>query len=174
MTMSDRLAVMRQGRIEQVGDPPDVYEHPTTEFVAGFLGASNLLEGQVLERDGSVARVRLPGGASVAVPAERLNGQGGTVRVGVRPEKIHLRSDAGEPPEGWNCVPGVVRLATYVGVSHQFTIEGPEGATLTVYAQNLGAEPVPHPGERVRLLWRPEHTFVVRPSAPLAEWEEEQ
>src|SRR5205823_10412526 len=64
MTMSDRLAVMRHGRIEQIGGPEDVYEHPATEFVAGFLGASNLLDGRVGARDGDVTTVLLAGGAT--------------------------------------------------------------------------------------------------------------
>jgi spermidine/putrescine transport system ATP-binding protein len=174
MTMSDRIAVMRMGEIEQIGAPKDVYENPATEFVAGFLGASNLLEGEVKQREGSMATVLLPTGSTLAVPAGRLNGQSATVKVGVRPEKIRLERDTGESPTGWNSVTGKLRMATFVGVSHQFTIDGPGERTLTVYAQNLGAESIPAPGQQVRLLWRPEHTFVVRPSAPLSEGEEEQ
>jgi spermidine/putrescine transport system ATP-binding protein len=173
MTMSDRIAVMRLGEIEQVGAPEDVYENPATEFVAGFLGASNLLEGEVKQRDGAMATVLLPTGSTLSVPAERLNGRTTGVKVGVRPEKIRLERDSGESPSGWNSVTGTLRMATFVGVSHQFTIDGPGDRTLTVYAQNLGAESIPAPGQQVRLLWRPEHTFVVRPSAPLTDMEEE-
>ena len=173
MTMSDRLAVMRHGRIEQIGGPVDVYEHPATEFVAGFLGASNLLDGEVAGRGAPLATIRISGGSDVMVPAEQLNGMAGAVRVGVRPEKIRLSREADPAPEGWNAVSGMVRMATYVGVSYQYTVDGPDGRTLTVYAQNLGAEPPPQPGEPVRLLWRPEHTFVVGPSAPLQQEEEE-
>jgi spermidine/putrescine transport system ATP-binding protein len=96
------------------------------------------------------------------------------VKLGVRPEKIRVEAVNGAPPPDWNSVEGVLRVSTFIGVSHQFTIDGPEGKTLTVYAQNLGSEVVPAQGERIRLLWRPEHTFVVQASAPLAEWEEEQ
>jgi spermidine/putrescine transport system ATP-binding protein len=174
MTMSDRIAVMRMGEIEQIGGPEDVYENPATEFVAGFLGASNLLEGEIQQRDGAMTTVMLLTGSTVAVPTERLNGQTKTVKVGVRPEKIRLEGDTGESPSGWNSVTGTLRMATFVGVSHQFTVDGPRERTLTVYAQNLGAESIPAPGQQVRLLWRPEHTFVVRPSAPLSEGEEEQ
>ncbi len=174
MTMSNRLAVMRHGTIEQIGSPEDVYEHPATEFVAGFLGASNLLEGEISGSEDGMAVVSLPGGASVTVPQSRLNGHGPRVKLGVRPEKIRLEREGGELPQGWNSVPGVLRVATFVGVSHQFTVSGPEGKTLTVYAQNLGAGDSPATGERVRLIWRPEHTFVVTASAPLADWEEER
>jgi spermidine/putrescine transport system ATP-binding protein len=172
MTMSDRLAVMRHGRIEQVGVPEEVYEHPATEFVAGFLGASNLLEGEVARRNGQEAVIRVPGG-TVVVPADRIGEEEGEFKLGVRPEKIRLDSATGEVPQGWNCVTGTLRMATYVGVSHQYSIEGPEAHPFTVYAQNLDAAVPATPGDTVRLLWRPEHTFVVRPSAPLAGEEEE-
>jgi spermidine/putrescine transport system ATP-binding protein len=174
MTMSDRLAVMRHGRIEQIGGPEDVYEHPSTEFVAGFLGASNLLEGQITSRGSPWATVVVAGGSALWVSAERLNGQETVVKVGVRPEKIRLERDEGDGPAGWNSIAGTLRVATFVGVSHQYTVDGPGGAILTVYAQNLGGDGTPKEGEQVRLRWRPEHTFVVRRSTPLAEWEEEK
>jgi spermidine/putrescine transport system ATP-binding protein len=79
----------------------------------------------------------------------------------VRPEKIRLEKDEGPAPADWNSVSGLLRMASFVGVSHQYTVEGPGGKELTVYAQNDGAETAPRPGDRVRLLWRPEHTFVV-------------
>ena len=176
MTMSNRLAVMRHGKVEQIAPPQDVYEHPATEFVAGFLGASNLLDGRVAGSDGGRVTVELSSGTSVSVPSERLNGQatGTAVKVGVRPEKIRLEPDSGDPPADWNSVTGTLRDATYIGVSHQYTVDGPDERALTVYAQALGAEHVPSPGDRVRLLWRPHHTFIVTPSAPLEEWEEER
>ena len=170
MTMSERLAVMRHGRIEQIGAPQDVYESPATEFVAGFLGASNLLSGEVKERDAAFATVLVSGGSLVAVPAERLNGTASSVRVGVRPEKIRLERDAGEAHANgeargnWNSISGTLKAATYMGVSYQYTVEGPDERTLTVYTQNLEAGPAPVPGERVRLSWLPEHTFVVQAS----------
>jgi spermidine/putrescine transport system ATP-binding protein len=164
MTMSDRLAVMRRGKIEQIGAPQDVYERPTTDFVAAFLGASNLLEGEVVERGDGLARVRVAGGETVSVPADRLSGNGRSVRLGVRPEKIRLKPATEEAQAGWNCITGTLQMLTYVGVSHQFTVDGPDGRTLTVYAQNLELEALPRQGDKVRLLWKPEHTFVVRPS----------
>jgi spermidine/putrescine transport system ATP-binding protein len=173
MTMSDRIAVMRHGKIEQIGAPEDIYEKPATEFVAGFLGASNLLDGEVKDSDGSEVTILLSSGDVIAVPADRFDGPSQKVKVGVRPEKIRLEQDGAVLAGRWNAIAGTLRMATYVGVHHQFTVDGPEDRTLTVYAQNLGAETIPAPGQRVRLLWRPEHTFVVRASAPLADWEEE-
>ena len=124
MTMSNRLAVMRHGKIEQIGAPADVYEDPQTEFVAGFLGASNLLDGEVKDRSGDSATRRGGPGAAIRVPAERIDGTGRTVKVGVRPgEDPHrarrgrLRRTAGTP---WRGAP----RDQYIGVSHQFTVDG--------------------------------------------------
>ncbi len=177
MTMSNRLAVMRHGRAEQVGAPEDVYESPATEFVASFLGASNLLDGEVKEERDGVATVLLMGGATVWVPADHVPQEawqvGSRVRVGVRPEKIRLEMDRGEAPPDQNSVTGLLRMSTYIGVSHQYKIEGPGETELTVYVQNLGAKPVPQPGEQVRLVWQPDHTFAVTPSTSLEEEEDE-
>jgi spermidine/putrescine transport system ATP-binding protein len=161
MTMSNRLAVMRAGKVEQIGSPEMVYEEPATEFVAGFLGASNLIPGKVGEQSGGLTTVALTEGGFVRLPSERLNGSAGSVKIGVRPEKIRLQGAAAESPEGWNTVSGRLGLSTFTGVSHQFTVQGPTGKTLMVYAQNLGGEEIPAPGDMVKLMWRPEHTFAV-------------
>jgi spermidine/putrescine transport system ATP-binding protein len=175
MTMSNRLAVMRAGRAEQVGPPEEVYENPQTQFVAAFLGASNLLEGDLKQQGNGTSTVLLAGGDFVHLPNERAPfGVGESVLVGVRPEKITIRSDGGGPTEsGWNSVTGLLRMATYIGVSHQYKVEGPGGHELTVWVQNLGAEPAPTPGERVRLSWRWEHTFAVLPQEGITMEEEE-
>jgi spermidine/putrescine transport system ATP-binding protein len=175
MTMSNRLAVMRAGRAEQVGPPEEVYENPQTQFVAAFLGASNLLEGDLKEQANGTSTVLLAGGDFVHLPNERAPfGVGESVLVGVRPEKITIRSDVDGPTEsGWNSVTGLLRMATYIGVSHQYKVEGPGGHELTVWVQNLGAEPAPTPGERVRLSWRWEHTFAVLPQEGITMEEEE-
>ena len=173
MTMSNRLAVMRHGKVEQIGEPEEVYEYPATEFVAGFLGASNLLDGEIKERDGQTVSVLLSGAGVVTLPEERVPPDvDSTVRVGVRPEKISLEADQGDPPSGLNSVSGLLRMSTYIGVSHQYAVEGPAAKTITVYVQNLGTGRVPQPGDRVRLTWKPEHTFAVNPAEPLEEEEE--
>jgi spermidine/putrescine transport system ATP-binding protein len=174
MTMSDRLAVMRHGRIEQLGAPEDVYEHPATEFVAGFLGASNLLDGELTSMNGA-ATVRLATGEVVVAEDPQLPPNvRSSVRVGVRPEKISIVPETEGEPTGRNHVAGTVRMATYIGVNYQYKVDGPGGHELTVYVQNQGATGS-HPtvGQRVRLEWLPEHTFVVEQSASLNEEEEE-
>ena len=108
--------------------------------------------------------MEVEGGFVLRVSAERLEGVGPALKVGVRPEKVHIEAvpeGADEALPGWNHVTGLLRVASFLGVSHQFTVDGPGGSTLTVYAQNAGAESLPRAGDRVRLAWRPEQTFVV-------------
>jgi putative spermidine/putrescine transport system ATP-binding protein len=126
LTMSDRLAVFNEGRIEQLGTPAEVYEHPATEFVAGFVGISN-----VLERDGR--------------------------RFSVRPEKIQMHFDGTGEGE-----PGEIRDVVYVGMFTRYVVELDSGGELAVVKQNLetsSADALESRGRRVRLEWRPEHTF---------------
>jgi spermidine/putrescine transport system ATP-binding protein len=177
MTMSDRFAVMRHGKIEQIGGPEEVYESPSTEFVAGFLGASNMLDGEIKEAANGLTSIVLDAGGVVYATTSRIaEGIGPTVKVGVRPEKIQIVADDGNPPSERNSVTGLLRMSTYIGVNYQFKVDGPGGVSLTVYQQNLGtAETRPQPGQKVRLEWLPEHTFVVEPSAsPLSHEEDEE
>jgi spermidine/putrescine transport system ATP-binding protein len=175
MTMSNRLAVMRHGKIDQIGPPEAVYESPATEFVAGFLGASNLLDGRVTGRDNGRTSIDLAAGGAVSALTDRVPAGISTVKVGVRPEKITIVPDDGTAPADRNHVSGLLRMSTYIGVNYQYKVEGPGGHELTVYVQNLGATGThPQPGQKVRLEWLPEHTFVVEPSeTPITEEDEE-
>jgi putative spermidine/putrescine transport system ATP-binding protein len=128
LTMSDRLAVFSEGRIEQIGAPAEVYERPATEFVAGFVGVSN-----VLERDGR--------------------------RFTVRPEKIRMQFE-----ESGDGELGRIRDVIYVGMFTRYIVELDSGGELTVVRQNLETssnEALESRGKRVRLEWRPEHTFEI-------------
>src|ERR671918_244245 len=164
MTMSDRIAVMREGRIEQVGPPEEVYERPATEFVASFLGASNLLDGTVGPPDGDFRTIELVSGEKVRVPAAAIEGTERSIKLGVRPEKIRIgTAGSASPADGDNAIEGTVRDATFVGVSNVYAVATRDGHEVTVYAQNLGTstDRPPAPGETVTLTWHPEHTFVV-------------
>ena len=153
MTMADRIAVMNQGRIEQLGTPDELYELPETAFVAGFLGISNLLRGAVAGPD----EVKLGDGTTIRVRVGSLAGRTGDVAVGIRPEKI--RPDAQDP----NALPGVVRERAYIGVSTQYIVETRNG-NVTVVVLNDRPGAVPHsPGDHLTLSWDPEATFVVDP-----------
>lgn len=165
MTMSDRIAVMNRGRYEQLGDPESLYERPSTPFVAGFLGVSNLLPGAVQGVDGRYASVKLADDSVVRAPSAVVDGKV-DISVGVRPEKIRLREPAGSDPTppGHNELHGVVRDASYLGVSTQYQVEARGGARLTVYEQNVERATRAElwaPGEEVVLTWSPDHSFVV-------------
>jgi spermidine/putrescine transport system ATP-binding protein len=175
MTMSDRLAVMRSGKIEQLGAPEDVYENPATEFVAGFLGSANMLEGELDAGSNGVATVALRDGGSVRLPSSRVPSDlQGTVKVGVRPEKLTItRGDGDAASGGMNQLSGRVTMSTYIGVSHQYKIESIGGTIMTAYVQNLGHDEAPRQGETVTVSWKPEHTFAVAPQEGLIMEEED-
>ncbi len=166
MTMSDRIAVMRAGRIEQLGDPESLYERPETAFVAGFLGVSNLLEGEVSGHEGGMVAIRLTDGTLIKAPAPKGGGSLHEVRLGVRPEKLRvLPATNGEAADqSTNVMEGVVLDSSYIGVSTQYLVETRDGHRMTAYAQNLetaGVAEARARGEKVRLTWQPRHTFVV-------------
>jgi spermidine/putrescine transport system ATP-binding protein len=177
MTMSDRIAVMRAGRVEQLGTPEELYERPATEFVSGFLGVSNLLEGRVDQLDDGLAVVVLADGTQVRVPSkggECVPGQ--NVVIGVRPEKLRIgpASGDGASADESNFLEGSVMDASYVGVSTQYVVRVGDSHEITAYAQNFetsGLSEQLSQGERVRLTWKPQHTFVIsrREESPAAE-----
>jgi len=164
MTMSDRIAVMNKGHYEQLGDPESLYERPTTRFVAGFLGVSNLLPATVTGRDGTYANARLADDSAIRVPSALVDGNA-RVSIGVRPEKIRLSEAAADGPSGHNRLTGVVRDASYLGVSTQYLVES-RGGTLTVYEQNVERATKAElwaRGDEVQMTWSPDHSFVVPP-----------
>jgi spermidine/putrescine transport system ATP-binding protein len=153
MTMADTIAVMNRGQIEQLGPPQELYERPSTSFVAGFLGASNLLPGTVEGSDG----VRLEDGTLVRAD---VGARTGSVSVGVRPEKISI-SSAGGPGGGANVLTGTVAETAYIGVATEVVVETPLGV-VHVFAQNIDSgKDLPGPRSPVTLTWSPDATFVV-------------
>jgi len=128
LSMSDRMAVFNEGRIEQVGSPAEVYEHPQSEFVADFVGVVN-----IFERDGR--------------------------RLTIRPEKIRMSNEAADDGEA-----GTVREVVYVGMVTRYVVDLDQGGELVVVRQNLetsSQEALAERGKRVRLTWRPEHTYEI-------------
>jgi spermidine/putrescine transport system ATP-binding protein len=164
MSMADTIAVMNEGRIEQAGSATELYERPRTEFVANFLGVSNLVDARLASTEGSTASVETHDGARLALPADRIGPHGSdAVRVGVRPEKITLVPVGQECPSGANVLRGTIVVAAFLGVSIQYLIRAAGGEELTVFAPNAdGAEPEAlSVGREVQLAWQPQHTFVV-------------
>jgi spermidine/putrescine transport system ATP-binding protein len=150
MTMADAIAVMNNGRIEQLGKPRELYERPSTAFVAGFLGISNLLAGVV----SGAGTVRLDGAGETRV-AGSLPTEGTRVSIGVRPEKLRVADD------GVNTLRGTVSERAYIGVSTQYIIDTVAGM-ITIYVQNAqAADAGAEPGESLTVSWDPESTFVL-------------
>jgi len=137
LTMSDRIAVFNLGRIEQVGSPAEIYEKPATPFVAGFVGTSNLISGDV---------------------AEKLTGS--KQMFSVRPEKIHLRTQTDKPDKDMLSIDGVVRDVLYLGLFTRYLVEADGGIDLVVAEQNLkttSMDVLSVKGQKVRLTWHKDH-----------------
>jgi spermidine/putrescine transport system ATP-binding protein len=166
LTMSDRIAVMNGGVVEQLAGPRELYERPATAFVAGFIGTSNLIMLRVDRRADGMVHMDL--GEAGRIVAADQGGAAESVQITVRPEKIKL-----EPVPGDSChVQGTVAEVVYLGSTTQMIVELPTGERLAVHRLNddaAGADPAG--GDRVTLHWAAEHSFVVgsRAGAPVAE-----
>jgi spermidine/putrescine transport system ATP-binding protein len=169
MTISDRIAVMNNGKIEQLGPPEEVYERPATEFVAEFLGASNLLDGVYRGTQDGLGLVELASGAKILIQDSANRHTGEPVRVGVRPEKIDVLAAGAQPSHGQNVVGATLRSAVFAGVSFQYFFQTQEGREMSAFDRNASGGAVAKPGEAVRLAWAPEHTFVIPVNRPEAE-----
>jgi len=161
LTMSDRIAVMDEGQIEQLGSPRDIYEHPATRFVAGFIGTSNLLAGTVTAAGRSEAVIEFGEGERIIVPvAGRQVAAGERLELTVRPEKIELA--AGPPPAGCCALRGTVTEVVYLGTSTNFSVATSAGADIVVFRQNsASAASEAARGQEVWLSWQPEHSSPV-------------
>ncbi|HNA90284.1 MAG TPA: ABC transporter ATP-binding protein [Anaerolineales bacterium] len=141
LTMSDRIAVFNQGNIEQIGTPSEVYEHPTSSFVAGFVGTSNLISGET---------------------AKRITGSDRTFSV--RPEKIHLGGQSDPAPTSMYFIDGQIRDVIYLGLYTRYLVEVAPGLDLVVVSQNLkttSADVLSVKGSSVRLSWQKSHISVL-------------
>jgi spermidine/putrescine transport system ATP-binding protein len=164
LTMSDRIAVMNRGRVEQVGVPEEVYDRPTTTFVAGFIGVSNLMPATVAHR----GVVKLDSGPEVPAETGALGSGEGCAAV-VRPEKLRVAlADGGMPSaNGSPAVEGVVESSVYLGTATQIVVGLGEGVRMTVLVPNASEaerQRLPGGGARVKLSWEPEHMHVVTES----------
>jgi len=169
LTMSDRIAVMNRGRVEQVSVPEDVYERPATTFVAGFIGVSNLMPALVA----SAGEVKLDQGPAVRAPTDGFDA-GERCHAVVRPEKLQIeRLDGAAPQSSANGLPrveGVVESSIYLGTATQIVVDLSEGVRMTVLVPNASEAErrrLPGGGVRVALSWEPEHMHVVRESPAL-------
>jgi spermidine/putrescine transport system ATP-binding protein len=165
--MSDRIAVMNRGHIEQCADPETVYEKPTTTFVAGFIGVSNLMPGQVVSANGSGSKVKLDAGVEVAAQVEGLS-TGERCHAIVRPEKLVISGNNGSAADpNWPKVSGQVESSVYLGTATQIVVKLAGDVRMTVLVPNadeVERNRLPGGGADVSLAWAPEHIHVVRES----------
>ena len=157
MTMADTIAVMNQGRIEQMGSPAELYENPATTFVANFLGQSNLIPGTVESVAGDVVTVSAHG-RRLTLDARRCRSVSGSVILGVRPEKVQLVATEADVPAGHNALAGTVSDTSFIGVSTQYLVRLPSGDEVAVFEQNTGRE-IQRPGSEVVVHWEPTQGF---------------
>ena len=163
LTMSDRIAVMNEGVVEQVAQPRELYEHPATPFVAGFIGTSNLLSLKVDERADGVVAARLGGGQRLLAPDPGPSA--GPVQITVRPEKVKIAN--GDAPDDCSLNGGTVEDIVYLGSMTELIVRLATGETLTVHHLNDDeSEAGIDVGDHVELQWRLEHSYVIgsRPS----------
>jgi putrescine transport system ATP-binding protein len=161
MTMSDRIAVMRGGRILQLGAPREVYEYPNSRAVAGFIGAANLLDGEVVAVETGTATIRLSAtGTTIAAASEAAVSRGDAVTVMVRPEKIQASTG---PLGGANALSGTVRDIAYLGDMSVFHVDIADGFRVQVaLANRRHADEMPITwDDTVYLAWHPEDGTVL-------------
>jgi spermidine/putrescine transport system ATP-binding protein len=162
LTMSDRIAVMNRGRVEQVAAPEEVYARPATTFVAGFIGVSNLMPATVTGSH----EVKLDQGQTISTETDGFS-PGDRCHAVVRPEKLQV--ELGEDADGADRprVEGVVASSLYLGTATQIAVDLGEGTRMTVLVPNADEaerQRLPGGGARVGLSWEPEHMHLVRES----------
>jgi spermidine/putrescine transport system ATP-binding protein len=162
LTLSDRIAVMNQGRIEQLADPRTLYERPTSVFVAGFIGTSNLLVLQQPQRVGEYHVSVLGDGDRLVAPTSERQGQ---LHVTVRPERIYLHpNEDAVVAEHHSTVRGVVAEIVYVGSTTHVTVDLPTGEHLEVHELSNDSDlKAITRGSKVRLSWGPDCSHVIGP-----------
>jgi spermidine/putrescine transport system ATP-binding protein len=163
LSMSDRIAVMSNGRIEQLGDPRTIYDHPATAFVADFIGDMNFLEGEIVSSaDGTFTA---DAGGSVVVRGRGTATPGTRARLGIRPERLLAHPYA--PREGANVAPGEVITKMYLGDQLQLVARLGNGAEVVVREQRADSDPALdalHPGDRVIVQWDETAPFLLQDS----------
>jgi spermidine/putrescine transport system ATP-binding protein len=157
LTMSDRIAVMNNGSVQQVADPATLYESPRNRFVANFIGQTNVFSGTVESMNGERVMLRTRGGARIKAVMREEDGVevGAETQAAVRPEKVRFGS------AGDNVSSAKIRQIVYLGVSTQYIAELPDGATLVLYQQNVHDSAGPGVSEEVSITWDAQNCLVL-------------
>ncbi len=163
LTMSDRIAVMDNGRVAQLGTPAEIYENPRTAFVAKFIGESNFFDGQANGRSGAHWVVTRNGGKSFRIPDHPSLNQGREVRIAVRPEWMDVQKPDAVPP-GENALVGTVKDIIYLGETMHVIVTVPGACDVTVALRNEGQLIKPllwKRGDTVAVAWLPEDCQIL-------------
>jgi spermidine/putrescine transport system ATP-binding protein len=163
LTMSDRIAIMDAGRVQQLADPRSLYERPKTSFVADFIGTSNALQIGITERSGDLGLMGLGEGMRICVDCP--NPAGDSVQITVRPEKIRIGGADDDPARSW--VVGEVVERIYLGSLSQVLVELPTGERLVVHELNDDYVSTGEPGDSIELSWAARHSLVVEDGVPV-------
>jgi spermidine/putrescine transport system ATP-binding protein len=163
ITMSDRIAVMSDGRVEQIGEPLEIYERPNNRFVADFIGETNFIEGEVIENGSDSTLVGLGAGVQIPARASQEVSSGQTVTVAVRPEKISVHA-AAPMNQGIN-VPATVEEAIYIGTDTRYTLRVAERHHVVARIQNVNSDLATNRffkrGDLVHLSWDIDSALVL-------------
>ncbi len=160
LTLSDRIAIMSEGRVAQIGAPRELYERPRTRFVASFLGNANFFEGRVAGREGALTRILLDDGSTLLTTDAAP--EGARVTAAVRPEKIAIGAPPTATQDGLpgNHAKGRVTAEIFTGNAVTYRLDAGAGHTLSVFVQNRAAAG-PATGTTLDLSWSPAHTVLV-------------
>jgi spermidine/putrescine transport system ATP-binding protein len=164
LTMSDRIAIMDSGRVQQLADPRSLYERPESPFVADFIGTSNALHVEVGRRDGDLAVMDAAGGGRICVDCS--DAVGDAVTIAVRPEKIRIGGTDDDPARSH--VTGTVIERIYLGSLSQVLVELPSGERLAVHELNDDYVSTVEPGDAIELSWAARHSLVVEDESAAA------
>ncbi|WP_376965047.1 ABC transporter ATP-binding protein [Azospirillum sp. A26] len=165
MSMSDRLAIMNKGHIEQVASPLEVYERPNNVFVAQFLGQANFVRGVVTSLTGGLARIALPSGKTIVSRAAEGLRMNDRACVFVRPERLMLTQSAAPPEGNVNRLNGVVDRITYLGNVFRFHVSTDDGDQLTSEIPNINNLFRPAVGSRISIEWDTDSGLAMETSA---------
>ncbi|MAN55859.1 MAG: ABC transporter ATP-binding protein [Paracoccus sp. (in: a-proteobacteria)] len=161
LTMSDRIAVFNDGRIQQLATPSELYERPENSFVAGFIGENNALPGTIEKLDGDKALVRLDSGDLIDATAVNIRESGQRTTVSIRPERVEFKSEL--MPEGAHTVEADVAEVIYMGDILRTRLRVADSDNFVMKFRNTAGQTRLQPGQKIRIGWHPQDARALDP-----------
>jgi spermidine/putrescine transport system ATP-binding protein len=161
LTLSDRITVLNEGTIQQIGPPTEIYERPMNRFVSNFIGVSNFIKGEVTVSDGRITKCRLSDDYEIRILTKEVFSAKAKVKLAIRPEKMRILSKIDSTAE--NYLSGKVKNIVYLGTTTQYFICLKSDETVVIYQQNEGRleRETFRIGDEVYLPWLPESTLII-------------